>query len=301
MGAAALPARARQGGADRLDQAAVRVGDDQLHPGQAAGDQAAQERQPTGAVLGRGDLQAEHLALAVGVDAGGHQRVHVDRAAALTHLLGQGVDPDEGVRAGVQGACAEGFDLLIQHLGHLRDLALGDVLDAELLDQLVHPPGGDAEQVAGGHHADQRLLGPPPSLQQPVRVVRARAQLRNRQLDRARPGVPLARPVAVTGVGPLVAALPVGGPAQAVGLGRHQRLGHGLHHGSQQIRVTGLDLLRQPPLRRHTVVRGHRRSPSWNRCYEGSRDDRSHFTTPHLLTRSNSYTTSADATWHPGG
>ncbi|MBN6056414.1 DUF4240 domain-containing protein, partial [Nonomuraea sp. RK-328] len=83
-------------------------------------------------------------------------------------------------------------------------------------------------------------------------------QLRYRQLDRAGAGVPVARPVAVAAVGPLLASFVVGGSAQAVGLGRHQRLGHGLDHGSQHVGVACLDLLRQPLVRRHTVVYGHR-------------------------------------------
>jgi len=41
----------------------------------AAGDQPAQERQPAGPVLGGGDVQAEDLPVAVGVDAGGEQGV----------------------------------------------------------------------------------------------------------------------------------------------------------------------------------------------------------------------------------
>ncbi|GAB3090313.1 hypothetical protein GCM10027186_59830 [Micromonospora schwarzwaldensis] len=39
VGAAPLPARARKGGADRGDEAAVGVGDDQLDAGQPAGRQ----------------------------------------------------------------------------------------------------------------------------------------------------------------------------------------------------------------------------------------------------------------------
>ena len=67
MGAAPLPGRAGQRGADRLHQPGVGVGDNQLHARQAAGDQAAQERQPPGAVLTRGDLQPEDLPLPIGV------------------------------------------------------------------------------------------------------------------------------------------------------------------------------------------------------------------------------------------
>lgn len=58
-----------------------RVGDHELHPGQAANDQPTQERHR--AVLGRGHVQTEDLAVAVavGVDAGGDHGVDVDHAA----------------------------------------------------------------------------------------------------------------------------------------------------------------------------------------------------------------------------
>ena len=114
MGAAALPARAGQGRADRRDQAAVRVGGDQPDAGQAAGDQVAEERQPAGAVLGGGDLQAEDLAVPVGVHAGREQGVHVDDPAALADLQHQRVRGDERVRAGVQRPGAERLDLLVE-------------------------------------------------------------------------------------------------------------------------------------------------------------------------------------------
>src|SRR5215831_3447464 len=66
VGPAPLPARAGQRGGDRGDQPGVGVGGDQDHAGQAAGDQAAEERQPPGAVLAAGDLQAEDLPVAAG-------------------------------------------------------------------------------------------------------------------------------------------------------------------------------------------------------------------------------------------
>ena len=68
MGAAALPARAIEHTGDSVDQALVGVADDQLDPGQATGDQAAQEPGPAGAVLGGAQLQAEDLAVPCGVD-----------------------------------------------------------------------------------------------------------------------------------------------------------------------------------------------------------------------------------------
>ena len=50
---------------DRVDEARVRVRGDELDAGEAAGDQAAQEGEPGGAVLGGDDVEAERLAEAV--------------------------------------------------------------------------------------------------------------------------------------------------------------------------------------------------------------------------------------------
>jgi hypothetical protein len=75
MGAAALPGRARQGRGDRRGEPDVGVGGDQLDPGQAAGGQVAGEGQPAGAVFAGGDLYAEDLSVAVGVDTGRDQGV----------------------------------------------------------------------------------------------------------------------------------------------------------------------------------------------------------------------------------
>ena len=60
--------------------------------------------------------------MAVGVDADRDQGVDVDHAAALADLLGQGVDPHEGVGAGVERAVAELSHPGVEHLGHLGDL-----------------------------------------------------------------------------------------------------------------------------------------------------------------------------------
>jgi hypothetical protein len=48
--------------------------------------------------------------------------------------------------------------------------------------------GRDPQQIAGGHHASQRPLGPPPLLQV-LRVIRALTQFQDRQLDRPGPGL----------------------------------------------------------------------------------------------------------------
>jgi hypothetical protein len=102
MGPASLPAGAGQGRCDGGDQAGVGVGGDQLHAGQAAGGQAAEERQPPGAVLAGGDVQAQDLPPAVGIDPGGDEPVHQHGAAALADLHGHRVGLHQPVRPGVQ-------------------------------------------------------------------------------------------------------------------------------------------------------------------------------------------------------
>jgi hypothetical protein len=261
MGPAALPGGAGKARADRLDQTTVGIGDHQLHPRQAAGDQAPDERQPPRTVLGRGDLHPQNLPAPIGVHAGRDQHVNVDGRPALTDLLGQGVHPHERIRAGIQRPGAERGHLGVQDLAHLRDLALGDSLDPELIDQLVHPPRRDAQQVGGGHHRDQSLFGATTALQQPLWEVRAGPQLGDGQLNRPRTGIPLPFPVTVTPADPLTAAFAVAGPAHRIGFSAHQRLGHRLDHRPQQIRLTRPDLLGEPARRVHTVTDGHRVVP----------------------------------------
>jgi len=190
--AASLPRGSGQDGADRGDEAGVGVGDDELDAGQAAGGQRAQEGQPAGAVLAGGDVDAKDLAVAVGVDPDGDQRVDVDDAAALADLLSQCVDPDERVGPGVQGPIAERGDLVVQVLGHRRDLGLRQLRDVEGLGELLDPARGDAAQVGGGDHRDQGLFGPAAAFEEPVREVTTLAQLGDGEFDGAGPGVPLA-------------------------------------------------------------------------------------------------------------
>jgi len=142
----------------------------------------------------------------VGVHSGRHERVHVDHPAALADLEHQGVGGDEGVRAGVQPPVAEVGDLGVEVLGHLADLRLAQPGDAQALDGLLHPPGRDAQQAAGGDHRGQCPLGPAAALQQPVGEVRPRAQLRDRHLQGAGAGIELPAAVAVADVGSRLAA-----------------------------------------------------------------------------------------------
>ena len=68
MGAAPLPGRAVEHAGDGVGEPLMGVADDELDAGKAAGDQPLQEAGPGRAVLGCAQLQAEDLAVAVGVD-----------------------------------------------------------------------------------------------------------------------------------------------------------------------------------------------------------------------------------------
>ena len=80
----------------------VAIGGDQLHAGQAAGGQAAQERQPPGAVLGGGDVQAQDLRSPPAFTPVAIRACTFTVRSPLADLLGQRVDPHECVRPGVQ-------------------------------------------------------------------------------------------------------------------------------------------------------------------------------------------------------
>jgi hypothetical protein len=147
VGAAALPRGPAQGRADRGHKSGVSIRGDELDPGQAAGDQVAEERQPAGAVLAGGDVQAEDLAVPVVVHAGRDEGMHAHDAATFAHLQDEGVGGDESERPGVgQGAGAELLHVGVELLGHLRHLGLRQRRDPQRGQQLVHPAGGHAEQ-----------------------------------------------------------------------------------------------------------------------------------------------------------
>jgi hypothetical protein len=97
----------------------VRVGGDQQGAGEAAGDQVGEERVPRLFSLAGGDLDAEDLAVAVGVDAGRDEDDGIDDSALLTDLHGQGVGGDERERPGLaQGPGPERVDLFVEVGGH---------------------------------------------------------------------------------------------------------------------------------------------------------------------------------------
>src|ERR1700761_2066988 len=85
MDAAALPGGTDDAGDGGL-QALVGVGDHQLHAFEAPPDEVAQESRPEGFGLARADVQADDLALALGVDSNGDYGCDADDAASLADL-----------------------------------------------------------------------------------------------------------------------------------------------------------------------------------------------------------------------
>jgi site-specific DNA recombinase len=255
VGATPLPARALQDGRERRREAAVGVAGDQLHAGEAAGDQVAQEPQPELAVLARADVQPQHLALAARVDPDRDDDRHRDDPAPGAHLDERGVQPHVRVRPGERPR-AEAGDLGVQLLAEAADLALADAGHPQRLDQLVHAARRDALHVRLLHHRQQRPLGPPPRLQQAGEEAPI-PHPRHRQLDRPHPRVPLPLAVPVALAPPLGAAL-VPLRAQVLAhLQLHQRLRQHPHPFPQEVAVLQLRLAQQV-LQCHPELVGHR-------------------------------------------
>src|SRR5439155_3673583 len=126
----ALPGGSPQHGGDGVLQPRMRIGDHQLDALEPAGTQAPHKREPAGAVLCRHHLEPEHLAAAFAVDAYRDQAGHVHDASFLAALHLERVEPDVAVRPR-QLSLTEALHYPIEFLGHLRDLALRHLLDAE--------------------------------------------------------------------------------------------------------------------------------------------------------------------------
>jgi hypothetical protein len=194
-----------------------------------------------------------------GVDPGRHQRVHRHHPAALADLQHQRVGGHERERTGLgQRPGAEVLHMRVQIGRHRRDLALREPSDAQRLDQLVHPPGGDPEQVAGRHHRGQRLLRPGAALQQPLGEVGAPPQLRDRHVQGAGTGVEVTVPVAVAPVGPLGRDGAVSSAADRIGLRGQQCVDERAEQLTQQIRGRLGQVLLEQPGRVDTGGDGHR-------------------------------------------
>jgi len=126
---------------------------------------------------------------------GDHQGLMAD-PARLPDPLHLGVQPQIRVGA-LKRSLTEYGDLFVQAAAQPADGVLAHRLQPQLLDQPVDLAGRDAVDIGLLHDRDQRLLGPPARLQK-AREVRPGPQLGDGQLQLTDPGVPAARPVAVT-------------------------------------------------------------------------------------------------------
>ena len=90
----------------------MRIGDDQLHAAQAALDQALEEGRPKGLGLRRADVQADDLAVPLGIAGHSDYRRHRHDAAALALAQVGRVEPEIGPIAG-QRPIQEGANPLV--------------------------------------------------------------------------------------------------------------------------------------------------------------------------------------------
>jgi hypothetical protein len=250
---AALPRRPEDLG-DRRLQPGVGVGDRQLHAGQAALDQAAQEGRPErlglrGADVDTDDLPPAGLVHAVGDD----QRLAPD-AATVADLLDLGVQPQIDIVA-LQRALAERLDLLIEQRADPADLALGDP-QPKRLDELVDAPRRDAAHIGLLHDCHQRLLRTPARLQE-RRKVAALPQLGDLQLNLPGPRVPPPRAIAVSPRRAILAALTEPGSDQLGDLALHQLLTEPHQRLADHVRVPILQDAANDLLKRHPLHTGH--------------------------------------------
>ena len=145
MHPATLPGRAEQHRGDGLLEPGMGVGDDQLHPAQPAGFQAAQERGPERAVLAVAHGEAEHFPPAISPNSGGdHYRLGHDAVIDPGLAVG-GVQEDIRELLVGQAAVAERAHLGIQVGADPAHFGLGDAgVGAEGFDQVVDLAGGHA-------------------------------------------------------------------------------------------------------------------------------------------------------------
>jgi len=213
-----------------------------LGAGQATGLERAQERRPERAVLAVADGEAEHLPAAVGADPGGdHDGLRGDPGAlavlrpADPGLAVGGVEEHVRKRRRGQVPVGERSDLGIQlgadpaHL-RLRNSRVG----TQRLDQIVDLAHRCARHVGLHHHREQRLIDPPPTLQQ-AREERADPQLRDRQLHIAGRGGQHSVTVAVALRGPAIGALVRAGADHRRGFGFDELLQDHLQRGTYHV------------------------------------------------------------------
>jgi hypothetical protein len=252
MHAAALPSGMQYLG-DRGLQSLMGIRDHELDAAQAAPSELAQELGPEGLGFRRADVQAQHFAPAIAIDADRDDDRHRDDAAGLAHFHIGRIEPDIGPIT-FQRSVEEGLHLVVDLAAQPADLALGDAGHAHRLDQIIDRAGRHALHVSLLDDGGERLLGHAPRLQK-AREVAALAELWDAQLDRAGARLPHPVAVAVAVIEPVGLTHAMRGAGQSLDLKLHQPLRGKADHLAQQI---GVRALLQKRAEVHHIV-GHRR------------------------------------------
>ena len=201
----------------------------------------------------RADIEAEHFAPSVSVDADRDDDGDRNDAAGLAHLHVGGVEPDIGPIA-FERPVQEGLHLVVDLAAQPADLALGDAGHAHRSHQIVDRARRDALDVSFLHHGGECLLRHAARLQK-AREVAALAEFRDAQLDRTGTRFPHPIAVAVALIDPIGITRTMRGAGQVLDLQLHQALRGKADHLAQQI---GIGALLQESAKVHHLI-GHRR------------------------------------------
>lgn len=197
MDAAALPGGALEVAVDRVAEPGMGVGDHEFHSAQTALDEIAEELAPEHLVLRVADIDTEHLAVAVGSQAGGDHDRFGDHLAVLTHVQVGSVEPHVHEPDVIQPAGAQHGDVGVDLSADPRHGRLRDArVTTERLHEVVDLAGRGASDVRRHDHRPQRPIDPPARLEQ-FREVAPRSQLRDPDLDITRRGRQQLRAVSV--------------------------------------------------------------------------------------------------------
>jgi len=213
----------------------MRIGDHQLHTAKAPSHQRAQELRPERLGFRGTDRHAEDLAHSLAVDSDGDYHGHRHDTSGLAGFHVSGINPQ--IRPiSFDRPIQEGVDALVDLCAQSRDLALTDATHAHRLDELVHRACGNALHISFLDHGGEGLFGRATRLQKTWEIA-AFAQFRDLQIDRSGTCVPRTLTKTVAAIGPIGAALAVGGRAQVLDVHVHHPLRDVANHLAHQIDV----------------------------------------------------------------
>lgn len=218
---AALPRGAGEHLPDGALQALVSVAGDADDAVDPARPQRQQEGLPAVVGLRVDGVEPEQAPVAARAGAdGGDERGGLHAAGVPALYVGR-VEPNVGVADVRQVAFLQVGDRFVQRRAHPRHLAGAHAVDAHGLRHALDLPDGHAVGHYLGHGGDDRAVRARVALDEVLREVAPRAQLRDPEVDGADAGGEPALAVAVA---------PVAGLAGVIGLGVHdlvdERLGH---------------------------------------------------------------------------